>query len=143
MRHLEQEILNLYFEECLKQKDIAKRLGISNSKVSRIVTKDSRYPEEKERRKEISKIKHSESAKRIMKKKRERIKFEKNADDLLLRKMHNQASMELSKNSRLSDMAYRNWNTSAYKYNEEKKRYEFREELGRSYDVKKYLKGKI
>ena len=143
MRHLEQEILNLYFEECLKQNDIAKRLGISNSKVSRIVTKDSRYPEEKERRKEISKIKHSESAKRIMKKKRERIKFEKNADDLLLRKMHNQASMELSKNSRLSDMAYRNWITSAYKYNEEKKRYEFREELGRSYDVKKYLKGKI
>lgn len=143
MRHLEQEILNLYFEECLKQNDIAKRLGISNSKVSRIVTKDGRYPEEKERRKEISKIKHSESAKRIMKKKRERIKFEKNADDLLLRKMHNQASMELSKNSRLSDMAYRNWNTSAYKYNEEKKRYEFREELGRSYDVKKYLRGKI
>ena len=143
MRHLEQEILNLYFVECLKQTEIAKRLEISNSKVSRIVTKDSRYPEEKERRKEISKIKHSESAKRIMKKKRERIKFEKNADDLLLRKMHNQASMELSKNSRLSDMAYRNWNTSAYKYNEEKKRYEFREELGRSYDVKKYLKGKI
>ena len=70
MRHLEQEILNLYFEECLKQNDIAKRLGISNSKVSRIVTKDSRYPEEKERRKEISKIKNSESAKRIMKKKR-------------------------------------------------------------------------
>ena len=143
MRHLEQEILNLYFEECLKQTEIAKRLNISNSKVSRIVTKDSRYPEEKERRKEISKNKHSESAKRIMKKKREKIKFEKNADDLLLRKMHSQASMELSKNSRLSDMAYRNWNTSAYKYNEEKKRYEFREELGRSYDVKKYLKGKI
>ena len=129
--------------ECLKQTEIAKRLEISNSKVSRIVTKDSRYTEEKERRKEVSKIKHSESAKRIMKKNREKIKFEKNADNLLLRKMHNQASMKLSKNNRLSDMAYRNWNTSAYKYNEEKKRYEFREELGRSYDVKKYLKGTI
>lgn len=143
MRDLEQEILKLYFEECLKQTEIAKRLNISNSKVSRIVTKDSRYTKEKERRKMISKIKHNESAKKIMKKKREKIKFEKNADDLLLRKMHNQASMELSKNKKLSDMAYRNWNTSAYKYNEEKKRYEFREELGRSYDVKKYLKGKI
>ena len=143
MRDLEQEILNLYFEECLKQTEIAKKLDISNSKVSRIVTKDSRYPEEKERRKMISKIKHCESAKRIMRKKREKIKLKKNADDLLLKRMHIQASVELSKGKKLSDMAYRNWNTSAYKYNEEKNRYEFREELGRSHDVKKYLKGTI
>ena len=55
--------------------------------------------------------------------------------------MHNQASMEMSKNKKLSDYAYRNWNTSAYSYNKEKRRFEFRAELGRSYDVKKYLKG--
>lgn len=57
--------------------------------------------------------------------------------------MHNQAALELSKNSKLSDMTYRNWNTSAYTYNKNKKRFEFRDELGRSYAVKKNLKGTI
>ena len=50
--------------------------------------------------------------------------------------MHNQASQELSKGKRLSNLAYRNWNTSAYSYNEAKRRYEFKEELGRKPTVK-------
>lgn len=54
--------------------------------------------------------------------------------------MHNQASRELSQPKRLSNMAYRNWNKSAFKYNEEKRRFEFDENLGRSYDVPKYIK---
>ena len=54
--------------------------------------------------------------------------------------MHNQASAELSKRQRMTNMAYRNWNKSAYKYNEKKKRFEFDEKLGRSYDVPKYIK---
>ena len=54
--------------------------------------------------------------------------------------MHNQASQELSKGKRLSNLAYRNWNKSAYSYNKAKKRYEFKKELGRSYDVPKYIK---
>ena len=54
--------------------------------------------------------------------------------------MHNQASQELSKGKRLSNLAYRNWNKSAYLYNKAKKRYEFKKELGRSYDVPKYIK---
>ena len=77
----------------------------------------------------------------MLKKQRDKIQFCHKVDDLILRKMHDQATMELSRNSKLSDMAYRNWNTSAYKYNNSKKRFEFREELGKSYDVKKYLKG--
>ena len=40
-------------------------------------------------------------------------------------------------------MAYRNWNKSAYSYNEEKRRFEFREELGRSHDVPKYIKVEV
>ena len=40
-------------------------------------------------------------------------------------------------------MAYRNWNKSAFTYNEKKKRFEFREELGRSYDVPKYIKVEV
>lgn len=143
VRKLEQEILELYFTQKLKQKDIAEKLEISIYKVSRTVTKDARYITEKEERKKKSKIKHSEDTKKIVKRQREKKKFKQNLDDLVLRKMHNQAALELSKNSKLSDMTYRNWNTSAYTYNKNKKRFEFRDELGRSYAVKKYLKGTI
>ena len=48
VNNLEQEILELYFKQKLKQKDIAERLKISKYKVSRTVTKDNRYITEKE-----------------------------------------------------------------------------------------------
>ena len=54
--------------------------------------------------------------------------------------MHNQASFELSKGRKLSNMAYRNWNISAYSYDSDRKRYVFKRELGRSSDVPKYIK---
>lgn len=139
---MRQKVLYLYFEQKLLQKEIAERLNISKYKVSRIVTNDERYYFEKEERKRKSKEKHNKNTKELVKKQREKARFN-NVDDLVLKEMHKQASMELSKNSKLSDMAYKKWNTSAYKYNKDKKRFEFREELGRSYDVKKYLKGTI
>lgn len=108
VRKLEQEILELYFTQKLKQKDIAEKLEISIYKVSRTVTKDSRYITEKEERKKKSKIKHSEDTKKIVKRQREKKKFKQNLDDLVLREMHNQAALELSKNSKLSDLTYRN-----------------------------------
>jgi len=138
---MNEEILRLYFNEGRKQVDIANILGISKYKVSRIVTKDKRYIEEKDKRKVINKQKRSNDITRRTKEKRLKIQFKSKVDDLILKNMHNQASMEMSKCKKLSDYAYRNWNTSAYSYNNEKKRFEFREELGRSYDVKKYLKG--
>lgn len=51
--------------------------------------------------------------------------------------------MELSKRSHLSDENYRKWNCSAYQYNASKRRYELKKELGRSFDVPKYIKEKI
>ena len=74
-----------------------------------------------------------------MQKKRQ-IKLQKNSsENAELRNAHIQASMELSKHRKLSDTSYREWNKSAFTYNEKKKRFEFREELGRSYDVPKYV----
>lgn len=140
---MEQEILKLYFKEKLKQNEIAKKLNISKYKVSRTVTNDDRYISEKEKRKKDSKKKHNKQIQKCVEAKRKNLQFKQNVDDLVLREMHNQAALELSKNSKLSDMAYRDWNTSAYAYNKNKKRFEFRDELGRSYAVKKYLKGII
>ena len=138
---MKEKILKMFFQENLKSKDIAEKLNISTAYITKIIKQDSRYETEKCKRKEFNKKKHKEKTKELIKRQRDKIQFCHKVDDLVLRKMHEQATMELSKNSKLSDMAYRNWNTSAYKYNKTKKRYEFREELGKSYDVKKYLKG--
>lgn len=53
---MQEIILKMYFEDKLKQIEIANKLNISKYKVSRIVTKDSRYKKEKEERKEKNKL---------------------------------------------------------------------------------------
>ena len=143
MKNKKDAILNMYFVKKMKPIDIAKKLNVSKSAVSQVLEKDERYSNEKEMRKIINRKKHIENTKEYIKSKRQTIQFEHKVDDLILRNIHNQASTEMSKPNKLSDLAYRNWNTSAYTYNKQKKRFEFREELGRSYDVKKYIRGKI
>ena len=140
MKSKKNAVLNMYFVEKMKPIDIADKLNISKSAISQILEKDERYSDEKEKRKIISRKKHIEKTKEYIKSQRQAIQFEHKVDDLILRNMHNQASIEMSKPKKLSDLAYRNWNTSAYTYNKQKKRFEFREELGRSYDVPRYLK---
>ena len=78
-----------------------------------------------------------------MKKIRKIKQQQKKADDLILKSIHNQDSAELSKHKRLSNMSYRNWNKSAYSYNKDKQRFELKKELGRSYDVPKYIKVEV
>ena len=45
-----EKIIEMFFIEEMKQIDIATILNISKYKVSRVVTQDSRYAKEKERR---------------------------------------------------------------------------------------------
>ena len=47
---MEEIIIKMYFENKMKQVDIATELNVSKYKVSRVVTKDPRYKTEKERR---------------------------------------------------------------------------------------------
>lgn len=137
------KILEMYFNKQMKPVDIAKKLNVEKYVVTRILQKDNRYLKEKEKRKTFNQKKNNEKTKEYIKQKRKEIQFKKSADDLVLKNMHNQASMELSKGKHLSNMAYRNWNKSAFRYNEEKCRYEFKEELGRSHDVPKYIKVEV
>ena len=130
-------IKELYFEKKYNQKDIAYILNITKQYVSKVLIKDDRYKAEKERRKKINKEKHIEYTKNYMKKIR---KYKNDTEYLIMKYMHNQASVEMSERKKLSNMAYRNWNLSAYTYNEAKKRFEFKDKLGRSYDVPKNIK---
>ena len=110
---MREEILDLFFNKKLKQKEIAEKLGVSRHKVSRIVTKDKRYTNEKQNRKDISKQRHTDNTKNYIRTQRKELQFIHNVDDLILRKIHEQDVMELSKSKKLSDIAYRDWNTSA------------------------------
>lgn len=138
---IKNKALNLYFVDKKKQIDIVKELGVSKSTLNDWIKSDERYEIEKLKRKDTNKKKHIENTKRIIRIKRKTIQFSHNVDDLVLKKIHESAARELSKNKRLSNLSYREWNSSAYRYNQNKKRFEFREdELGRSYDVPKYIK---
>ena len=140
---MKDEILDLFFDKKMKQKDIAELLNIAKSTVSKIVSKDSRFITEKSLRKANNKVKRNKDIQRRVEQNRKKVQFKNNSDDLILKQMHSQASRELSKRSHLSNENYRKWNKTAYNYNPSKKRFEFDENLGRSYDVPKYIKAKI
>ena len=143
MKNNKETIINKYFIEKLKPVEIAKELNISKSAVTQVLQKDKRYKKEKVNRKTKNKKNHNEKTKKYMKYKREVIKRKKDKDNIDLRNMHNQATAQLSKKKRLSNMAYRNWNKSAFTYNKKRNGYEFRKELGRSYDVPKFIKVEV
>ena len=143
MKNNKETILKMYFLEHFRPVDIAENLNISKSAVTQVLQKDERYSEEKERRKTENYKKHIKSTEEGNRKRRKINQFKNNVDDLILKNMHNQASNELSAPRKLNNMAYRNWNKSAFDYNEKRKRYEFKKELGRSYDVPKYIKVEV
>lgn len=144
MKSKKKAILRMYFNQKLKPTDIAKELNISKSAVTQALQTDKRYIGNKLKRKSVNENKHKEYVREYIKNKRQIKKSKNSADDLILKNMHNQASMEMSKGKKLSNMAYRNWNVSAFSYNDKKRRYEFKEkELGRSHDVPKYIKVEV
>jgi len=143
MKNNKETIIQMYFIDKLRPVEISEKLHISKSAVTQVLQKEKEYIKEKDIRKELNKTKHIEKTKEINKKKRKEIQHKNNVDDLILRNMHIQDSMELSKHKKLSNMSYRDWNKSAYEYNSKRKGFEFKKELGRSYDVPKFIKVEV
>ena len=132
-------ILNLYFLEKLRLVDIAETLGISKSAVSQVLSKDKRYIKEKENRKLENRNKNIEFTKKYMKSKRKKKGTQNDYD--VLRQMHEQASRELSGGRKpISNRAFRDWNTSIYKYNERSKSYILKRGINVGADVPKKIK---
>ena len=134
-------IKELYFNKKYSQKEIANILDTSNKYVSRILIKDDRYSEEKERRKLDSKITHKQKTKNYINQKR---KSKTNDSDYqVLKQMHLQASQELSGGRKtISNRAFRNWNSSAYQYDKKSKSYMLKKEINTGYDVPKRISWK-
>ena len=137
------EILRLYFEEKLKQNEIAERLKISANAVSKTLKKDERFLREKDIRKQANKRNRNKKIQNYVETKRKLKREKDDIEYMAVKARHNKASIELSAPRRLSNIAYRNWNKSAYTFNEKRNGYELRKELGRSHDVPKFIKVEI
>lgn len=136
---VKEEILYLYFYKHLKQKEIAEKLNVSKYKVSRVVSNDSRYIEEKEDRKRINQKDHKLRTLDYIKKSRKNRRIDYEYEQL--KKSHIQASSELSGGRKpISNRAFRNWNTSIYKYNSKTKSYNLRKDIVAGFDVPKRIK---
>lgn len=132
-------VILLFYIQHLSTKDIAVEVNISESYVTKIIKLDSRYSEEKQRRREEAKEKRKVYKRIHEKHRRETIRLDDNYS--YVKTQHEKDVRLLSGIKHLNNESYRRWNYSAYHYNPSKKRYEFDSNLGRSADVPKYIKG--
>lgn len=138
MENKKDKIIELFFISRLSVKEIADSIGTSSAYITKIIKTDERYVMEKQYRKEKSKEKRKQDKNNFMKNKREQKRIDDNYS--FVQAQHYQATRELSKSRHITNETYRKWNSSAYKYNPLKKRYEFDEKLGRASDIPKYIK---
>ena len=128
-----EKIIDLFYDEHLKPVDIALELNVSNAYISKVIKKDSRYHEEKNQRKQQNELKHKERTIEYMK-----LKQKSNKDSYeALKAQLKQAAEELSYYFDISDRSFRKFNSSAYKYNAKRKRFEIDRKLTVSIDVPK------
>ena len=111
-----EKILDLYYNQHLKQNEIAKLVGTTTQYVSKIVRTDKRNKQEKENRKnanaENRKVYLQEYFKTYDKPKKDNNSYEQ------LKAQQIQDSMELSYSSNnISDYTFAKWNLSAYHTN--------------------------
>lgn len=122
MKGKKEEITILYFQEGKSLTEISELIGVSVSYISKILRKDSRYADEKENRKSNNLTQRRKKQKKLIYANR---KSRIDLEYAVLLKQHKEDTRELSKTSRLGDLALRKWCSSVYKYNNQKKRYEF------------------
>jgi len=110
-----EQILDLYYNEHLKQAEIAEIANASQQYISKIIKKDKRYEDERSSRKSINaerrKVAQAEYQKNYVRKKEEDTAYAH------LLEQQRQDSLELSYNPHpLSDYAFKKANSSIYTY---------------------------
>ena len=133
-------IIALFFEEKLQPTEIASRLNVGKSYITKIIKSDTRYANEKAARKVLNKAKNKAYKIQFMNAKREIERRNRTLDAFLICQ-HVQAAAELSQRiSGMSNRTFRKWNSSAYIYDNSKNRFEFDNSITGSYAVPKYIK---
>lgn len=135
-------IIISYYEEGLNTITISKNLNVSKQYVSKIIRTDSRYSDEKNKRKEESAIRQRQRNINCIKKNRDIKKAMNERLNGSLEKDHRQATGELSGRRTINNRAFKKWNSSIYDYhsrtNEFRLKNEFKEKT--SYAVPKKIK---
>lgn len=78
MKTLKENIITLFYIEHLKVKEIAEKVNTSSAYITKIIKQDTRYIQEKEYRKAISKDKRKVAQNNFIKNKREKQKIDDN-----------------------------------------------------------------
>ena len=134
------KIITLYYERKMSAIEISKNIDVTQSYITKIIKQDSRYSEEKQRRKDNTRKRHNKINKENMRK----VRKELSISNEILKAQQYQASCELSGRKTINNRAFRNWNSSIYRFHERTKEYRVKEELKEkiSYAVPKKIKWK-
>lgn len=107
-----EQILDLYYNEHLKQNKIAEIVGTSTQYVSKIVKSDTRNKQEKENRKQQNSEKRVVYLQNYFKTYERPKKNDTSYEQMKIQQK--QDALELSYHNELSDLAFAKWNSSAY-----------------------------
>lgn len=111
-----EKILDLYYNQHLKQNQVAKIVGVTTQYVSKIVRTDKRNKQEKENRKQENKEKRKVYLREYFKTYDRPTKEDNTYEQLMA--LQRQDAIELSYSSNnISDYAFSKWNSSAYHTN--------------------------
>ncbi|MCL2859612.1 MAG: hypothetical protein FWF46_03400 [Oscillospiraceae bacterium] len=138
-----EQVLDLFYNQRLKEWQIAGMVSVSQPYVHKIISKDKRHIKERLKRKaenlEKRKLYLIEYNKNYSRPKKEDIAYE------AMKLQHLKDVMKLSSSSSngfISNDSYRKWNSSSYTYNPKTQRLEILKRLKVSIDIPKHISTK-
>ena len=135
-------VKKLFFDEHKKVCDIAKDLSVSNSLITKIIKNDSKYENERNRRKIDSRKRNVEATKKIVNEKRQRMKSLYDSSivsGMMLLQKQNAISMSTTR--KISTTGIVTANLKHYLYNPQKQKLIYNDECGaRPFDLPKSIK---
>lgn len=124
-------ITKLFYEEHLRPTDIASKLKVAKSYITKVIQKDDRYFKEKENRISKSKEKHKASKRNYINQKRQE---EKQEYQTMLKQINSDNAF-LSTKSKTSDIEYAKWNRGMYEYDKNSSDLVLRKDITTGYNV--------
>lgn len=127
------KIIELFYEQHKRTTDIARKLKVVDSYVTKVIQKDSRYIGEKE-------LRGIDSKERTKAKKREYIRNKREKEKQEYQAMINQINRDnqySSKRKEISDEQYADWNRSAYDYDKSRSDLILKSNINAGYAVAK------
>lgn len=131
------EIIKLYYDNNEKIINICNELNVSRAYITKVIKADNRYYSKKQALKDETKSRKKEYTKIKMRQSR----ADKSIEEAILKQQHIQASLELSSgNKTIGNRAFRNWNSSIYRYDDKTNSYKLKSNIVAGYDVPKKIK---